>query len=116
MCFRGVELRLRRRVFFHRSSYIAERCWRAFLASKLSAFTSIVIMRGFHLRTFLADELCSVPSIRYITTPGAIAADGSEVNFIDSVSFEGNHAFNDDSVGRGKLKKLFPQYEQREPK
>ena len=48
---------------------------------------------------------CVVPLNESITT-GAVDVDGSKLNFIGNVSFEGNHAIN--NGGKGKFEDAFP--------
>ena len=66
-------------------------------------------MTGFCLRTFLTNDI----KLESMAT-GAMLCFDSEMNFIGSVSFEGNHANIDG--GKGNLKTCFHQYEEREPK
>ena len=57
-----------------------------------------------HIKRFPAWYL--VPLIGYITTTGAISSDGSELNFIGNISFEGNNA--NTSGGKGNIEDAFP--------
>ena len=59
-----------------------------------------LFVAGLYLKTFLTNKLSLVPLIQYFTT-GAMLNRDSKVNFIGSVSFEGNNVNR--SGGKGKF-------------
>ena len=67
-------------------------------------FVQTFSMSRFFLGSLPQMCSCVVPLIGYYTT-GAINLDGSELNFIGNVSFEGSHA--NASGGKGKIEDAF---------
>ena len=63
-------------------------------------FIPSLFVAGLYLKTFLTNKLSFVPLIQYFTT-GAMLYRDSKVNFIGSVSFEGNNVNR--SGGKGKF-------------